>query len=79
MNDNNLIAKIAGTALSAYILGRLIGKRKGYRKGLKEGEAQGKCMLAQAKAIQRYNAEFVEEQYEIIDEKLREINEFYED
>lgn len=79
MNNRHLIVKLTGIVLGAYILGRLTGIRKGYKKGLNEGKAQGKCMLAQAKAIQRYNAEFVEEQYEIIDEKLREINEFYED
>lgn len=75
MNDRYLLARIAGMTVGAYVFGRLVGYYKGQKKGKREGE----YMLAQAKAIQRHNAEFVEEQYEIINEKIREINEFYED
>lgn len=56
--------------LSIPTIAFLVGKRRGYKKGVKKGE----FMMAQAEALQIHNARFVEEQYEIINEKIKEVN-----
>ena len=61
-------------AVCGIVLAYFIGKKTGKKKGYQEGKKKGEFFIQQAKEIQVKNAEYVHEQYEIINKKIREIN-----